>query len=45
MKMKLYIKYLSTNFSRFLYLKKYNLDEIKTISFKAKKFIKENKIK
>ncbi len=43
--MKLYIKYLIINFSRFLYLKKYSLDEIETISFKARKFIKENKIK
>ena len=30
---------------QFLYLKKYNLNEIETISFKARKFVKENRIK
>ncbi len=38
-------KYMMTGRKQFLYFKKYSLDEIETISFKARKFVKENKIK
>ena len=38
-------KHRMTGRKQFLYLKKYSLDEIETISFKARKFVKENKIK
>ena len=38
-------KHRGSNREQFLYLKKYNLNEIETISFNARKFVKENKIK
>ena len=38
-------KHRGSNREQFLYLKKYSLNEIETISFKARKFVKENKIK
>ena len=38
-------KHRMTGRKQFLYLKKYNLNQIETISFNARKFVKENKIK
>ena len=38
-------KHRMTDRKQFLYLKKYNLNEIETISFNARKFVNENKIK
>ena len=38
-------KHRMTDRKQFLYLKKYNLNEIEIILFNARKFVKENKIK
>ena len=38
-------KHKGTNRKQFLFLNRYNLGELEDISFKAKKFVKENKIR